>query len=207
MKKKLSKFCELVGKNYVIVRCYSSTKKKKSIYEDFVSAFGFKIPNFENNKRNVGATANAARVLLRLVKIRENYSRANFIAFRSFLRINEFIISSFAKDAPLDPNYFSCFADYSDNEYLKEEFGIEYQKPKSLVSKESCFEYLDDLNYIELKNPFFTRMTFSKNENNQEFMEQLILVLVSRNNIDLVRKTYGSPDELLFGQTSDKKSW
>ena len=67
------------------------------------------------------------------------------------------------------------------------------------------FKYLDDLNYIELKNPFFSRMTFSKNENNQEFMEQLILVLVSRNNIDLVRKTYGSPDELLFGQTSDKK--
>ena len=91
---------------------------------------------------------------MRLVKFRENYSRANFIAFRSFLRINEFIITSFANDAPLDPSYFSGFADYLDNDYLKEEFGIEYQRPKNIVCKESCFKYLNDLNFIDLKNPF-----------------------------------------------------
>ena len=142
---------------------------------------------------------------MRLVKFRENYSRANFIAFRSFLRINEFIITSFANDAPLDPSYFSGFADYLDNDYLKEEFGIEYQRPKNIVCKESCFKYLNDLNFIDLKNPFFTRALFSKDENDQEFMEQLITLLENRNTIDIVRKTYGTTDELLYGETSDLK--
>ena len=156
LKKKLSKFCELVGKINVIVRCFSSVKKKGRFW-GFCSPHALRY-EFENNKRKVGATANAARVLLRLVKIRENYSRANFIAFRSFLRINEFIISSFAKDAPLDPNYFSCFADYSDNEYLKEEFGIEYKRPEEMHSIDSFFRYLTNLDSISTDSKFFTEI-------------------------------------------------
>ena len=36
-------------------------------------------------------------------------------------------------------------------------------------------------------------------------MEQLITLLENRNTIDIVRKTYGTTDELLYGETSDLK--
>ena len=57
LKKKLSKFCELVGKNNVIVRCFSSVKKNRSIFDDFMSVLDFAVPKYENKQKNVNATA------------------------------------------------------------------------------------------------------------------------------------------------------
>ena len=207
LKKKISLFRELVGKDNVLIRCYSSLLNKESLSSDFYNSLNINAPEIETPQVNVGLSSDAAKVLLRMEKLQEVYSRANVVSNRAFRDVVTFVLQTFAQCSPLEKQYFTAIADYSDVDYLKKEFGIEYKRPKKIHSIDSFFKYLTNLNSISTDSKFFTEIvipTYLKGTaENHSYNGRILNNLLSSNFIEHKKNDDQVPIDLYFQKIDD----
>ena len=177
--------------------------KKEGLYNDFFNTLKTNAP--KGKPQNMEYLD--GRRFCCAEKLQEVYSRANVVSNRAFREVAKFVVNTTAHRRPLEKQYFTAIADYSDNDYLKEEFGIEYKRPEEMHSIDSFFRYLTNLDSISTDSKFFTEivipMPVTLKAEHQNYNEKMLNNLLSSNFIEHKTNNDQVPIDLHYKKTDD----